>query len=88
MHRADVSRGRAGPAAEGFSPRGSLDLGRPGDASTVFVAEIVDFSGQFTWMERLARPSQKPSITVRALARSPSDAPRVTNSGAKCSVRG
>jgi imidazolonepropionase-like amidohydrolase len=44
--------------------------------------------GQATWMDRLASPNQKPSMTVRLPVRSPAAAPRVTNSGAKCSVRG
>jgi hypothetical protein len=39
-------------------------------------------------MDRFARPYQNPSITVRVPVRPPPEAPRVTNSGAKCSVRG
>ena len=43
---------------------------------------------QPTWTDRLAMPIQKPSITLRCVPRSASAAPSVTNSGAKCSVRG
>lgn len=43
---------------------------------------------QPNWSDLFARPIQKPSMMLRPSPSSPSAAPSVTNSGAKCSVRG